>query len=77
MVNQVLKAAVHAFSVRWLPLLVRERIRNEFLNDLAQRLWYDARTKVLLVLQRRCFRSILALYVFGMTPVPPGKEDFS
>jgi hypothetical protein len=74
-VNHALGAAVHAFSVRWLPLLVGERIREDLLNTLAWRLWHNARTKVLSVLQRRCFRSVLALYVFGMTPIPPGTQD--
>ncbi|OAP62328.1 hypothetical protein AYL99_04531 [Fonsecaea erecta] len=74
-VNQALNAAVHAFSVRWLPLVAGKSISTEKLNDLARKLWHNARVKVLLILQKRCYRSILALYIFGMTPLPPGLED--
>ncbi|KIW84347.1 hypothetical protein Z517_03597 [Fonsecaea pedrosoi CBS 271.37] len=74
-VNQALNVAVHAFSVRWLPLVAGTNISTDKLNDLARRLWQNARSKILLILQRRCYRSILALYIFGMTPVPPGLED--
>ncbi|KIX96013.1 uncharacterized protein Z520_08268 [Fonsecaea multimorphosa CBS 102226] len=74
-VNQALNATVHAFSVRWLPLVAGTRIPTEKLNNLARRLWHNARSQILLILQKRCYRSILALYIFGMTPLPPGLED--
>ncbi|KIW30405.1 uncharacterized protein PV07_06150 [Cladophialophora immunda] len=74
-VNQALNAAVHAFSVRWLPLVAGTSIPAEKLNELARKLWYNARSKILLILQKRCYRSILALYIFGMTPLPPGLEE--
>ncbi|KAH0836045.1 hypothetical protein FOPE_04191 [Fonsecaea pedrosoi] len=74
-VNQALNVAVHAFSVRWLPLIAGTTVSVERLNDLASKLWQDARSKILLILQRRCYRSILALYIFGMTPMPPGLEE--
>ncbi|OAL28159.1 hypothetical protein AYO20_09578 [Fonsecaea nubica] len=74
-VNHALNAAVHAFSVRWLPLVAGENISTDKLNDLARRLWQNAQSKILLILRRRCYRSILALYIFGMTPMPPGLEE--
>ncbi|EXJ75711.1 uncharacterized protein A1O5_00218 [Cladophialophora psammophila CBS 110553] len=75
-VNQALNAAVHAFSVRWLPLIAGASIPTEKLNELARKLWHNARSKILLILQqKRSYRSILALYIFGMTPLPPGLEE--
>lgn len=74
-VNQALNAAVHAFSARWLPLIAGTYVQGESLNVLARKLWLDARGKILLILQNRSYRSVLALYIFGMTPLPPGLDD--
>jgi hypothetical protein len=74
-VNRALNAAVRAFSVRWLPLVAGSSISGERLNSLARRLWSEARTTALSILHQRCYRSVLALYIFGMTPVPVGLEE--
>ncbi|ETN40865.1 uncharacterized protein HMPREF1541_05145 [Cyphellophora europaea CBS 101466] len=71
-VNQALMSAVHAFSSRWLPAGFfnttgsdDQAARRRFM----QTLWDQAHADVLCVLTLPCYRSILALYLFAITPL--------
>jgi len=70
-INQALMSAVHAFSSRWLPTEFfgaffsgQEAARIRFM----QTLWQQAHQDVLQVVTKPSYRSILALYLFSITP---------
>lgn len=70
-INQALMSAVHAFSSRWLPAgffnkagSADDHSRKRFM----QTLWDQAHQDVLRVLSLPSYRSMLALYLFAITP---------
>ncbi|OHE90788.1 hypothetical protein CORC01_13928 [Colletotrichum orchidophilum] len=70
-INQALMSAVHAFSARWLPMSLFEDAgqRSEVgRRRLMQALWNQAHRDALLILTLPSYRSILALYLFAITP---------
>jgi hypothetical protein len=71
LIQTALSAAICYFSVRWLPLV---NAPNS-LDILARNLWLNARTALLKVIDRPSYISILSLYLFSMTPLPPGFDD--
>jgi len=75
-INQALMSAVHAFVCRWLPLeYFRQNDRMSFDDTMVRKkgfmetIWQQAHENVLEALTRPSYRSILALYLFGITPV--------
>lgn len=71
-VRLALISAVHAFSLRWLPLLTDNAIDNKQLMSLGDRLWQNARTRVMSVFDKLSYQTVLALYLFGLTPIYEG-----
>lgn len=73
-VNQALMSAVHAFASRWLPVeYFRQSDASTISPWVAKRsfmetLWRQAHVDVVQVLTRPSYRSILALYLFAITP---------
>ncbi|OCL11214.1 hypothetical protein AOQ84DRAFT_437850 [Glonium stellatum] len=69
--------AVHCFSARWLYLLDNTSIQPLCYDTLARQFWRTARRDMLKVINRTCYRSVLTLLLFGMTPLPVGlgKEE--
>ncbi|KAH8821344.1 hypothetical protein F5884DRAFT_83854 [Xylogone sp. PMI_703] len=74
-INQALVAAVHAFSLRWLPLITNQTWNTKQLVVLGRHLWENARSKILQVLDRPSYKSVLALYLFGLTPTLPDSSE--
>ncbi|KEF52262.1 uncharacterized protein A1O9_11502 [Exophiala aquamarina CBS 119918] len=75
-INLALNSAVYAYSVRWL-LVSHTTDANDFekrdkiissKKELATNLWRDARQHIYAAMARPTYRSILALYLFGITP---------
>jgi hypothetical protein len=81
LINQALISSVHSFSARWLPLehfrmpgqsiTQAQRTKETFL----ERIQITAHNDVMKVITRPCYRSILALYLFGITPMSPKNKD--
>lgn len=70
-INQALMSAVHAFSARWLPVdLFQKAGRSDEAarRRLMQVLWEQAHQNMLSILTLPSYRSILALYLFAITP---------
>ncbi|KAH8911240.1 hypothetical protein BR93DRAFT_324876 [Coniochaeta sp. PMI_546] len=71
-VKLALIASVHAFSLRWLPLVTDEGVDCQELMSLGDRLWQNARTRVMSIFDKLSYQSVLALYLFGLTPTYQG-----
>jgi hypothetical protein len=71
-VQLALISSVHAFSLRWLPLLAEKAIDKQQLMSLGDRLWQNARTRVMSVFDKLSYQTVLALYLFGLTPIYEG-----
>lgn len=81
-INQSLISAVHAFSARWLPLSCfgeAEPTKLPHLTAMKEHfvecIWKRAHTVVTQVFTRPSYRSILALYLFGVTPTSSKNPD--
>lgn len=82
--NQALTSAVYAFSIRWLT--IHKNAQDEHSNsakntsrevreNLSDRIWQQAHQKMYPVMSRPSYRAILALHLFGITPVPTQNQD--
>ncbi|KAL6244429.1 hypothetical protein RBB50_008671 [Rhinocladiella similis] len=75
-VDGCLRSAIYAYTARWLPLFAKtERSIEspiEQCDEISKACWRTARKDMLKVINRPCYRSVLALYLFGQTPVPVG-----
>jgi hypothetical protein len=70
-INQALMSAVHAFSARWLPISHFEDAgqRGEVgRRQVMQTLWNQAHRDAMPILTLPSYRSVLALYLFAITP---------
>ncbi|KAL5342677.1 hypothetical protein BJX70DRAFT_394511 [Aspergillus crustosus] len=68
--EQSLHGAIAAYSARWLPLASREPNSSSYYQGVIHALWRHARRDMLRVINRPSYRSMLALFLFAMTPVP-------
>lgn len=78
LINQALLSSVYAFTARWLPLDYFRKTTDissaesvERKSAFTESIWSRAHTDVSHVMGIATYRSILALYLFGMTPAPP------
>lgn len=77
-INHALVAAVHCFAARWLPVLNHDFLGHplcEWHEMLVRQLWRTARKRMLKAINQRSYRCILALFLFGLTPIPSGIDD--
>ena len=74
-VELALISAVHAFSLRWLHLVMDNAFDNPQVMAFGNRLWENARAKVMSVFDKLSYRTFLALYLFGLTPVYEQESD--
>jgi hypothetical protein len=66
-----LSAAVYSFSIRWIRIVAPGRYTDEMeYDELIRALWFEARDGASKCIGRPSYRSVLTLYLFGMTPVP-------
>lgn len=82
MINRALNSAVYAYSARWLLLgnatNAQDPERRDKLlaskKELANNLWREARQYMYAAMARPTYRSVLALYLFGIIPSSPDKD---
>ncbi|KAL7944973.1 hypothetical protein V8C42DRAFT_324222 [Trichoderma barbatum] len=71
-VQLALISSVHAFSFRWLPLVTDNAIDSQQLLLLGDSLWRNAKSRVMSVFDKLSYQTVLALYLFGLTPISEG-----
>lgn len=73
-IERCLRSALHAYTARWLPLFMQREPSGYSVqcDEIALACWREARKDMLKVINRPSYRSVLALYLFGQTPVPLG-----
>ncbi|KAM0517443.1 hypothetical protein ACHAPE_004974 [Trichoderma viride] len=68
-IQLALISAVHAFSCRWLPLVTDNAVDSQQLMVLGNHLWSNAKSRVMAVFDKLSYQTVLALYLFGLTPI--------
>lgn len=68
-IQLALISAVHAFSCRWLPLVTDNATDSQQLLVLGNHLWNNAKARVMAVFDKLSYQTVLALYLFGLTPI--------
>ncbi|KAL7904643.1 hypothetical protein GGI35DRAFT_197909 [Trichoderma velutinum] len=71
-VQLALISSVHAFSFRWLPLVMDNASENQQLLLLGDHLWNNAKSRIMSVFDKLSYQTALALYLFGLTPISEG-----
>lgn len=71
-VQLALISAVHSFSFRWLPLVTDTAGDGQQLLRLGEHLWTNAKSRIMSVFDKLSYQTALALYLFGLTPIPKG-----
>lgn len=74
-IDQSLLTTVAAFSARWLPLVIKDAQQDPTESISIQNLWRYARRDMLRVMNRPCYRSMLSLFIFALTPIPAGVSE--
>jgi hypothetical protein len=74
-IDRSLSQAIQAFSARWLPLTFQSPSLKEAQTRLVEHLWREVRADLLKVINRPCYRSMLTLFLFAMTPIPAGIQE--
>lgn len=73
--DKSLTYAIEAYAARWLPLTVSDEGNDSTLTEVIKALWRRARREMLKVVNRPCYRSMLSLLLFALTPIPAGISD--
>ena len=71
-IDDSLRTTIAAYAARWLPLAKSE---EESSIPTVQALWRHARRDMLRVINRPSYRSMLTLFLFGLTPIPAGISE--
>ncbi|SMR49285.1 unnamed protein product [Zymoseptoria tritici ST99CH_1E4] len=74
-IRESLELVIKAYAARWLPLVCTSGASVAAAHSLARRYWREARADMLKVQNRTSYRSVLTLYLFGLTPIPVGISD--
>jgi hypothetical protein len=74
-ISESLELVIKAYSARWLPLVCTSPASTAASHAVARRYWREARADMLKVQHRTSYRSVLTLYLFGLTPIPVGISD--
>uniref|UniRef100_A0A8H7NNM4 Zn(2)-C6 fungal-type domain-containing protein n=1 Tax=Bionectria ochroleuca TaxID=29856 RepID=A0A8H7NNM4_BIOOC len=75
LIDESLRSTTAAFSSRWLPLATGASSNDPETSALMQNLWRYARRDMLRVINRPCYRSMLSLFLFALTPIPVGISE--
>jgi hypothetical protein len=75
-IEQSLRRATQSFAASWLPAVMQRspRVPIQYEEIITER-WRASRRDMLKVINRTSYRSVLTLYLFGQTPIPPGVSD--
>lgn len=75
-ISESLTSTIAAFSARWLPVTAGTAASLEWKHRSAvDALWRHARRDMLRVINRPSYRSMLALLLFALTPIPSGVSE--
>lgn len=75
LIDQSLRNTILAFSSRWLPLASTVAHQDSGESTVIQALWRYARRDMLRIMNRPCYRSMLSLFLFALTPIPAGISE--
>jgi hypothetical protein len=73
-INKALRSAIYAFSMRWLRgsgASFKPTADQQAQTRRSKSVWHQARRDIESAMSMPSYRSILALHIFGLTPVPP------
>ncbi|KKK12929.1 hypothetical protein ARAM_006912, partial [Aspergillus rambellii] len=73
--DESLRSTIASFSARWLPLASQTPDAAPCYQGVVHALWRHARRDMLRVINRPSYRSMLALFLFALTPVPTGISE--
>ena len=73
-IDRCLRSVLQAYASRWLPIFMQKETDGcrERCDAISTSRWRMARKDMLKAINRPSYRSVLALYLFGQTPVPLG-----
>ncbi|RDW61947.1 hypothetical protein BP6252_11380 [Coleophoma cylindrospora] len=80
-ISQAFISAIHAYSMRWLrdPGNDKPEFKSgvdiQTQNRISTTVWYQARQRIQSAMSIPSYRSVLALHIFGLTPVPPDQQE--
>jgi hypothetical protein len=74
-IDRTLKQAMQTYSARWLPLSYPSALFKPNQVQLIEQLWRELRKELLKVINRSCYRSMLTLFLFALTPIPLGISE--
>ncbi len=75
LIDDSLQNTIAAFSARWLPLTSSKTDPDQCHRNAIHALWRHARRDMLRVINRPSYRSMLALFLFALTPIPAGIHE--
>ncbi|EXJ83896.1 hypothetical protein A1O1_07525 [Capronia coronata CBS 617.96] len=76
LIDQSLQRAMHCYAARWLPIFgQQEGVSTSQYEHVSRECWRAMRRDILKVVNRISYRSVLTLYLFGLTPVPRGISE--
>ena len=73
--DQFLDHSIQSFAARWLPLTSPNPPSGLSHAEIICRLWRQAHTEMLTVINRPSYRSMLSLLLFALTPIPVGISE--
>ncbi|TVY25550.1 Isoflavone reductase-like protein [Lachnellula hyalina] len=75
-IEQSLRRAMQSFAAQWLPAMIPKTVGGPIqYEEVVTQRWRIARRDMLKVINRTSYQSVLALYLFGQTPVPLGISE--
>ncbi|KAK5055206.1 hypothetical protein LTR84_012955 [Exophiala bonariae] len=74
-IDQILRRAIRAFSARWLPLIPQENSFGRDYDEEIREIWRASRKDMLRAINQVSYRSVMTLFLFGLTPIPNGISD--
>lgn len=73
-IDESLQRSIYSFSARWLPL-TSSAPQDSSESHTIQAVWRLTRRDMLKVINRPSYRSMLALFLFALTPIPDGISE--
>ncbi|TVY46154.1 hypothetical protein LOCC1_G003434 [Lachnellula occidentalis] len=74
--EQSLRRAMQSFAAQWLPAVIQKTVGGPIqYEEVVRERWRISRRDMLKVINRTSYQSVLALYLFGQTPIPLGISE--
>ncbi|RVX70373.1 hypothetical protein B0A52_05872 [Exophiala mesophila] len=74
-IDRYLEYTIQAFAARWLPLASNTTTPSTACSEAVRSLWRRAHRNLLKIINRPCYRSMLTLLLFALTPIPVGISE--